>query len=103
MSYSIFWSPDAAESFEKRIDYLREHWTDREIKNFIARVSIYLKNLQEEPFIGKQTGKRKNVRTGLVIKEVSIIYRVHPANKEVELVLFIDNRQNPRKIKKYTP
>jgi plasmid stabilization system protein ParE len=103
MSYSIVWTTKAYTSFEDRIGYLAIHFTDREIKNFRQRVKEYLEVLKEEPGIGKQPGNYKNVHIGLIIKPVSIIYRVKVIKKEIELVAFIDNRQNPKKFKKYLP
>jgi len=38
---------------------------------------------------------------GLIIKPVSIVYRVKERSKEIELLSFVDNRQNPENIKKY--
>lgn len=101
MSYTIIWSPDALSSFDDRIKYLKIHWTEKEIVNFRKRVKEYLETLSEEPLIGKKPGRRKNLHIGLVIKPVSLIYRVSKIRKEIELVLFIDNRQDPKKIKRY--
>jgi hypothetical protein len=103
MSYFITWSPQAIISFEDRIGYLEIHWTEKEITNFRQRVKEYLEVLKEKPFIGKKPGKLKNIYIGLIIKQVSLIYRVKVIKKEVELVLFIDNRQDPKRIKKYKP
>ena len=102
MSYSIVWTKQGYTSFENRIEYLTIHFTDREIKNFRQRVREYLDVLKEEPGIGKKPGKYKNVHIGLIIKPVSIIYRVKALKKEIEIISFIDNRQDPNKIKKYT-
>jgi plasmid stabilization system protein ParE len=100
MNYSIIWSPDAITTFEDRIIYLTIHWTDKEINSFKKRVNEYLSTLMEEPFIGKQ-GRSKNLHIGLILKEVSLIYRVKTRRQEIELVLFFDNRQDPKKIRKY--
>ena len=102
MSYFITWSPQAILSFEDRIEYLEIHWTKKEITNFRQRVREYLEILKEKPFIGKNPGTVKNIHIGLIIKQVSLIYRVKVIKKEIELVLFVDNRQNPKKIRKYT-
>jgi plasmid stabilization system protein ParE len=101
MNYSIIWSPRSLRTFEHRLQYLKIHWTEKEIKNFRDRVKEYLEILKEEPFIGKNPGKYKHTHIGLIIKQVSLIYRVKVIKKEIELVAFIDNRQDPRKIKKY--
>ncbi|MDP9047072.1 MAG: type II toxin-antitoxin system RelE/ParE family toxin [Bacteroidota bacterium] len=101
MSYSIAWTTQAYTSFEDRIEYLAIHFSDKEIKNFPQRVKEYLDVLKEEPLIGKAPGKHKNVHIGLIIKPVSIIYRIKTLKKEIELISFIDNRQDPKKIRKY--
>jgi plasmid stabilization system protein ParE len=102
MSFSITWMPEAFKTFDDRMDYLKIHWTDKEIIKFQNRVKEYLDLLKDEPYIGKKAGKVRNVYVGLIIKPVSLIYRVKPLNKEIELLLFVDNRQDPKKIRKYT-
>jgi hypothetical protein len=62
-----------------------------------------LKVLKEEPLIGKKSSRLKNVHIGFIIKQVSLIYRVKTVTKEIELISFVDNRQNPKKIRKYKP
>jgi hypothetical protein len=93
--------PEAISTFGDRIRYLKIHWTQKEITNFESRVKQYLDVLKDEPFIGKKPGRLKNVYIGLIIKPVSLIYRVKSHTKEIELLLFIDNRQDPKKIGKY--
>lgn len=101
MSFSIAWTSEAFRTFEERIEYLTIHWTDKEINNFKQRVTKYLSILNNEPFIGKKADYLNNVYSGLIIKEVSLIYRVKIVRKEIELIAFIDNRQNPKKFRKY--
>lgn len=101
MSHTIIWSPDAESSFEERLEYLRTNWTEKEIVKFKKRVKEYFEILKEHPRIGKRFGKRKDLHIGLILKPVSVIYRVKTVEKEIELVLFIDNRRDPKRIKKY--
>jgi len=84
------------------MDYLKIHWTEKEIANFHERVKEYLETLIEKPYIGKKAGRVKNVHIGLIMKQVSLIYRIKVLKKEIELLVFVDNRQDPRKIRKYT-
>jgi len=103
MSYAITWTEEALSTFEDRITYLKIHWTEREIISFKKRVVEYLNILETEPLIAKKPGRFKNVHMGLILKQVSLIYRVKPLTKEIELISFVDNRQNPKRIKKYKP
>jgi len=42
MGLKIVWTPKAVETFGKRIAYLQEHWTDKEIFNFTKELmNIY--------------------------------------------------------------
>jgi plasmid stabilization system protein ParE len=102
MTFTVLWTREASKTFDERIAYLQQHFSEREISNFKIRVETYLNTLGEEPFIGKQTGKRKNVFIGLIIPPVSLVYRVKELNRTIELISFFDNRQNPKKLKKYT-
>ena len=100
MSYSVRWTSEALTTFQGRWQYLTIHWTEKEIKAFSERVKKYLETLSVSPFIGKH-GKFKNVYIGLIIKEVSLVYRIKPKVAEIELISFFDNRQDPKKIRKY--
>ena len=53
MSFNLEWTEEALSTFEDRIDYLKQHWTEKEIRNFKKRVRNYLDTLIESPFIGK--------------------------------------------------
>lgn len=101
MNFTIVWTSEAIMTFEDRITYLKIHWTEKEITKFKNRVNDYLKILTEEPLIGKRTSKLKNVHIGLIIAQVSLIYRINTITKEIQLISFIDNRQNPKRIRKY--
>ena len=101
MKYQVVWTAEAIDSFEERIAYLTVHWTNKEIDNFKKRTIEYLNTLVESPLMGRKTGRLKNVYTGLIRKQVSIIYRVVDSNHTIEILSFLDNRQNPSKIKKY--
>ena len=57
----IIWSEKAGETFQNNIDYLREHWTEKETQKFINRVFQYLETLENNPFIGRKTAKTKHI------------------------------------------
>jgi plasmid stabilization system protein ParE len=95
MIYSIAWTSEAYHSFGERIKYLEIHFTEKEIRRFQERVKEYLEVLKNEPNIGKKAGQLKNVHIGLIIKQVSMVYRIKVRAKEIEIISFIDNRQNP--------
>lgn len=67
----IVWSKKAGETFQKNIDYLKENWTDVEVKKFVVRVFAYLKTLSEQPLISRKTYKTKNTHIGIIIPHIS--------------------------------
>jgi plasmid stabilization system protein ParE len=95
----IIWSKRAGETFQKNIDYLKENWTEVEVKKFITRVFSYLETLSEEPLISRKTYKTKNTHIGVIIPHISVVYRIKPKSNTLEIVTFIDNRQSSKKKK----
>jgi len=99
MGPEIIWTKKAIHTFERRIAYLEEHWTEKEIFNFTSRVNQYLSSLKGQPFMFRKSARLKSTHIGVIIKQVSLIYRVKPKSNIIELIAFIDNRQNPRRQK----
>jgi hypothetical protein len=44
----------------------------------------------------RKSVKLKHTHIGVIIKQVSVVYRVKPRSNKIELIAFIDNRQNPK-------
>ncbi|MDR6941775.1 type II toxin-antitoxin system RelE/ParE family toxin [Mucilaginibacter pocheonensis] len=99
MGIEIVWTKKAVQTFSKRIAYLEEHWTEKEIFDFTARVNEYLETLQTQPLMFRKSARIKHTHIGVIIKQVSLVYRIKPKSKTIELITFIDNRQNPKKNK----
>ena len=97
MGTEIVWTKKAVETFGKRIAYLEEHWTDKEIFNFTTRVNEYLASLKTQPLMFRKSTKLKHTHIGVIIKQVSLVYRIKPRSHTIELIAFIDNRRNPRR------
>jgi plasmid stabilization system protein ParE len=97
----IIWSKKAGETFQRNIDYLKENWTEVEVKKFITRVFTYLETLSEEPLISRKTYKTKNTHIGFIIPHISVVYRIKPKKEILEIVTFIDNGQSSKKKKRF--
>jgi plasmid stabilization system protein ParE len=97
MGVEIIWTKRAIKTFGKRIAYLEEHWTEKEILKFTARVNEYLNSLQDQPLMFRKSARLKHTHVGVIIKQVSLVYRVKPNSYSIELIAFIDNRQNPKR------
>ncbi|MEN0056339.1 MAG: type II toxin-antitoxin system RelE/ParE family toxin [Mucilaginibacter sp.] len=99
MGPEIVWTPKAVETFSKRITYLEEHWSEKEIFKFTTRVNEYLETLKTQPLMFRKSIRLKHTHIGVIVKQVSLVYRIKPRSKKIELIAFIDNRQNSRRQK----
>ncbi len=95
----IIWTPKALQSYFKIFNFLNEKWTKKEVEKFVNQTENIIEQIAENPKMFVVTGKRKNVRKGFVNNLVSLFYKVYPLKKEIELLMFLDNRQDPKKIK----
>lgn len=94
----VYWTHKAIKSFNNIVDFLNERWTKKEIDAFAEQTDKVIEQISENPYMFVATDSRKNVRKGMVNKLVSLFYRVKPRKKEIELIKFHDNRQDPAKI-----
>lgn len=94
----ISWTPTAIKTFFKVLDYLEETWTKKEVQNFADEVERVLSQISENPDMFEASRKKKNIRKGYITRHNALYYRVKPIKKELELLTFWDNRQNPGKL-----
>src|SRR5260221_8064448 len=101
MKYAIIWTHEALSTFEERIKYLK-YIGQKKKTNFKKRVNEYFEIFEEKPPVGNTIPcKLKGVYICLIIKQVSLIYRINLPAQEIQLISFIDNRQNPGYIRKH--
>jgi plasmid stabilization system protein ParE len=94
----ISWTPTARKSYFYVLEYLEQSWTEKELYNFIIEVEKLLTQIAENPEMFQESSKKKNIRKGFITKHNALYYRVKPRKKELQLLVFWDNRQNPEKL-----
>ncbi len=100
MDCKINWTNRAWQTFNENIEYLQSAWTSKEISNFILQVDKRLANLAKHPEIGSPRNKKnRNIRSILVHKRILLLYKYKPVKKEIDLLIFWNTYQNPRKLK----
>ncbi len=95
----ITWTPRAMHSFLGIIDFINAKWTKKEVQNFVDQTEKLIGQISENPEMFVASGKRKNVRKGFVNELVSLFYKDYSRKKEIELLRFWDNRQDPKRLK----
>jgi len=97
MDYEIVWSPVAKTSYFAILDYLEKNWTTKEIHAFVQRTEDILDVIKTRTSLF-QYSKSSDTHRCVLVKQVSLFYRVRPATSRIELLVFWDNRQNPEKL-----
>jgi plasmid stabilization system protein ParE len=97
MIFNIIWSPKAKETYYNIIYYLIENWTKKEIQNFIHRTEIVLDHVGQN-YLLYPYSKKGNAYRAVINRQVSLYYRTKGSN--IELLIFWDNRLNPKKLVK---
>ena len=94
MDKVIQWTQRARRVFEAMVDYLEAEHSQTSAENLVRAVYAKLQVLRKQPFIGRPSAKKKNVRYVLV-KKRKIYYRV--AGNTIHILHIFDARQDPQK------
>ena len=94
----IRWTITASQSYFSILDYLTKSWSKKEVISFIDEVNTLLDQICHHPKMFQESSHKRQVRKGFVTKDVSLYYRYRPDKKEIVLLTFWDNRQNPEKL-----
>ncbi len=95
----IKWTSRAKTDFNKVLEYLDENWGMKEVEAFIDQTDDILTKIAENPQMFIESTKKKSVYKGFITKHNSLFYSVKHRRKEIILLTFWDNRQNPNKLK----
>ena len=95
----IRWTPTARSTYFKILEYLSKDWTIKEVATFVYETEHTIAQIAENSLMFKASKKKKGIRKGFITEYNSIYYRIKPRKKEIELLTFWDNRQNPLKSK----
>ncbi len=95
----INWTPAALLTYFKVLDFIYRQWSIKEAENFVHLTEQTISKIAEYPYLFKASKRKKNVRKGFITEHNSLYYRVKPRKKEIEIISFWDNRQDPSKLK----
>lgn len=94
---NVIWTQRALKAYFKVADYLQKEWGDTVVKNFADEVDKLISEIKNTPDMFEASKKYKYVRKGLVTKHNTLFYRIKPRKKEIELLIFWDNRRDDKK------
>jgi plasmid stabilization system protein ParE len=79
------------------VEYLEREWSEKEVKNFTARVTRKLEVLQSHPRHGRRSNKKKNYYRTIIHKRITLVYQLRATRKELQLITFLNNWQKAGK------
>jgi plasmid stabilization system protein ParE len=97
MALTLVWTKRAIQGYDKIVNYLQQHWTEREVRNFIQESDDFFDLLSEYPEVLQKTGRYRNVHRGPMNKLTIITYRVKPRKRQIEIINVRSARQKPLK------
>ncbi|MGB4775265.1 MAG: type II toxin-antitoxin system RelE/ParE family toxin [Daejeonella sp.] len=65
--YKILWTNFALEELEKTINYLEEHWTEKELRNFTSKLEETLRFLSQNPSLFQVSDIKKDIRRAIIL------------------------------------
>ena len=94
MAMKISWSPEAEATFSAILNYLEEEWSEKEIRNFVAKTNKVINRISRDPKLFIAFGEEE-VRKAVITKQSSLFYSIDNQNEQIILLSFWDNRKNP--------
>lgn len=73
--YNIFWTDFALAELRQTIEYLEEHWTEKELRNFASKLENTIRLISSNPELF-QKSEKKNVRRAVVARYNTLYYRI---------------------------
>lgn len=95
--YKILWTDHAISELEKTIEYLENNWTEKELRNFSAKLDHTIQLISKSPELFPDSYEKKGIRRAIVEKHNNLYYRI--IDNSIEIVSLFSNRQNPDKKK----
>jgi plasmid stabilization system protein ParE len=94
----IRWTTTAKQSYFNVLDYLKDTWSERESISFIEEVDNLLDQIARYPKMFPESSKKSHVRKAFITKHNTLYYQYNQLKKELVLLTFWDNRQDPEKM-----
>lgn len=93
MSFEIRFTPESGITYTSVVTQLWERWGEKVVLKFEAKLKKTIKTLSTNPYLYAVIHEDLQLRKCVLHSNCSVIYRIY--KKEVLIVTFWDNRQDP--------
>lgn len=91
--YKLYFSQEAKVSFEALLEQVKIRWGTKTAKQFQKDTRRVLNVVTKFPFVFQTVQEDAQVRRAIIHRTISFLYRV--VGKEIQVIVFFDNRQEP--------
>ena len=97
MVRKIVFSSKADNDLAQIIEYLKNEWSDKQIKDFISILDEKLKVIIKYPQSYPSVLHNKSIRKCVLIKQIGLFYLIK--KESISVLRLFDTRSNPSKLK----
>lgn len=91
----IIWSPKAINGLEQLLDFIASKFSAKIVNNLLNEIDETVNSITHNPKMYPVFSSKKQLRKCVIKKKTLLFYRER--SNKIEIVLFIDSRQNPKK------
>ncbi|WP_445955937.1 type II toxin-antitoxin system RelE/ParE family toxin [Yeosuana sp.] len=71
--YKVLWTDHAISELKEAIEYLEKNWTERELRNFSAKLDHTIELISKTPEIFPSSFEKKEIRKAVVEKHNNLL------------------------------
>ncbi len=95
--YKILWTDWALNELEIIIEYLKNNFTEKELKKLASTIEETLHSISLNPNLYQTYDENRGIYRVVILTYNTMYYRIK--NDQIEIISFFSNRQNPSKKK----
>ncbi len=96
MDYKIVYSNLAVFTLDSNLSYLQNNWPKISLLNFLDKEEKTIDLIKNNPTFFPLWKENLNIRKAIIVKQITLFYEVK--NNVIEILLFWNNYQNPKKL-----
>lgn len=96
---TVIWTPNAELSFAIELENINKKWTATEVIHFMDLVDNFIEKLESGIIQGK-ISTITNMRSFVISKQTTLFFNVFEDTQTIALLLFWNNTDNPKKLRK---
>ncbi len=95
MAYKVVYKKRFINKLIGLLQYLEKEWNEKAAVDFLIKMDQRIETIRSQPFIGKVSALKPNVRTTLITRHNRLYYKF--SNNQIIILNLYDTRKNPKK------